>query len=54
MARTYCKNFRVKTGIPCNEVLAHTDYDELTDKELAQNCGLNKTISCWHRCYTII
>ncbi|HOB78397.1 MAG TPA: CRISPR-associated helicase Cas3' [bacterium] len=31
-----------KTGIPCNEVLAHTDYDELTDKELAQNCGLNK------------
>jgi len=32
-----------KSGIDCSqEVLAHTDYDENTDKELAKECKVNK------------
>jgi CRISPR-associated endonuclease/helicase Cas3 len=32
-----------KSGIDNpNEILAHTDYNEITDKELAKSCGMNK------------
>ena len=31
-----------KTGIPCCEILAHTDYDENTDKKLAIECKIKR------------
>lgn len=31
-----------KTGIPCREILAHTDYDENTDEELAVECKIKR------------
>ncbi len=31
-----------KTGTPCREVLAHTDYNEITDRELAIECRVKK------------
>lgn len=31
-----------KTGTPCREVLAHTDYDEITDQKLAAECKIKR------------
>ena len=31
-----------KTGVPCDEILAHTDYDENVDQQLAVECKMKK------------